>query len=382
MTRPERSLAQPAVALSLGVLLISLIALGLAGGLLGPQASASPSVLPAPTSSALPSASPRVTFGYPSPSPEPTFASYLVQGGDTLTSIARAFHTTARSIAWWNRGSYPSLDPESPAYDPNDIKPGWVLVILPGATVDEENPPSPSPGPPTPSPLESSAAPTPGPTPTAAASPAPAKLVSHGSRASGKIALTFDMGGRLTPALDIMNWLIDHHVPATIFPTGKTGSTTDTGRAVLALVKAHPELFDLGNHSWDHPDFTKLTAAQMAWQLTQTEAAVAPLAGQSTRPWFRPPYGAVNAAVQAGVGAAGWAYCVKWDVDTIDWKPESDGGPTTTDIVAKIQSSAQGGSIVLMHLGGYNTLEALPGILAAIQGKALAPVTLSGLLGG
>jgi hypothetical protein len=87
------------------------------------------------------------TFSRPTPSPGPTFFTYRVKSGDTLNSIARRFHTTARSISWWNRGAYPSLDPESPDYDPSTIRVGWRLVILPGITVDENNPPTPSPGP-------------------------------------------------------------------------------------------------------------------------------------------------------------------------------------------------------------------------------------------
>ena len=382
MTTPARSLGSPAVALSLVVLLASLSVLAVASGLLGtPGATPGPSQVAISTPTPAPTATLVPTFGYPTPSPLPTFASYLVQQGDSLTSIARAFRTTARSIAWWNRGTYPSLDPESPAYDPNDIKPGWILLVLPGMTVDEENPPSPSPAPPTPEP---SASPTLGPSPTVAPSASPstvANVISHGSRTSNRIALTFDMGGRLTPAVDILTWLIDHGVHATIFPTGKAGSATTDGKAALALVKAHPELFDVGNHSWDHPYFTKLTAAQMAEELTSTEAAIAPLVGQTTKPWFRPPYGAWNAAVRAGVGAAGWRHLVMWDVDTIDWKLESDGGPSTADIVAKVSANAQGGSIVLMHLGGYHTLDALPGILAAVQAKGLQPVTLREMFG-
>ena len=55
--------------------------------------------------------------------------------------------TTARSISWWNRGAYPSLDPESSRYDPGTIRVGWMLVVLPSTVVDEENPPTPSPAP-------------------------------------------------------------------------------------------------------------------------------------------------------------------------------------------------------------------------------------------
>ncbi len=35
-----------------------------------------------------------------------------------------------------------------------------------------------------------------------------------------------------------------------------------------------------------------------------------------------------------------------------------------------------------MHLGGYNTLEALPGILATVAARGLEPVTLDEMLGG
>ncbi len=372
------ALGSPYVSLGLVAVLLALVALALVPGVLpGPGGSPSPAAAVSEPPSATPAISIVPTFGYPTPSPEPTFTTYVVRVGDTLNSIATTFRTTARSIAWWNRGTYPSLDPESPGYRPNDIKVGWTLVLLPGAVVDDSNPPSPSPAPATPQPTTTG---NPTTAPTAQPTAAPGALVSHGSRTSSRIALTFDMGGRVTPALAIVNWLIDHRVHATIFPTGETATTT-TGRAVLALVAAHPELFDVGNHSWDHPYFTKLTAAQMASELDRTEAAVTPLAGQSTRPWFRPPYGAVNAAVQAGVGQAGWRYVVTWDVDTLDWKLVSDGGPTTADIVAKVAANGQAGSIVLMHLGGYNTLDALPGILSAVQAKGLQTVTLGELLG-
>ena len=58
----------------------------------------------------------------------------------------------------------------------------------------------------------------------------------------------------------------------------------------------------------------------------------------------------------------------------------ADGGPTALDIEATVTSRIQGGSIVLLHLGGWNTREALPGIVEALEAKNLVPVTLSELL--
>ena len=87
---------------------------------------------PTPTPSPAPPPTPTPTPGPPTPTPGPVFTVHTVVRGETLTSIARKYKTSARSIAYWNRDEYPSLDPESAGYRPNDIKRGWVLRLLPG----------------------------------------------------------------------------------------------------------------------------------------------------------------------------------------------------------------------------------------------------------
>lgn len=103
---------------------------------------------PPPSPTPVPSASASPTFVHPTPLPEATFLTYVVAGGDTLTSIADTFSTSAQSLAYWNRATYPSLDPESSQYDPNTIQAGWTLVLIPFAEVDPEDlpPPSETPG--------------------------------------------------------------------------------------------------------------------------------------------------------------------------------------------------------------------------------------------
>jgi peptidoglycan-N-acetylglucosamine deacetylase len=193
------------------------------------------------------------------------------------------------------------------------------------------------------------------------------------------------MGGRVGDALAIVNWLVDHHVHATIFMTGAMADNqnTDAGRQVLAIVDAHPDLFTLGNHSYTHRDFRTLSAAQIRDELRRTEAAIAPHCSQNPRPLFRPPNGGYDADVLAAVGAAGYRYTVTWDIDTIDWRPIKNDppGPTADQIVAKVLGNAQGGSIVLMHLGGYETFEALPRIVAGLRGGGYDLVTLDELMG-
>jgi peptidoglycan/xylan/chitin deacetylase (PgdA/CDA1 family) len=48
--------------------------------------------------------------------------------------------------------------------------------------------------------------------------------------------------------------------------------------------------------------------------------------------------------------------------------------------VAKVLDNAQGGSIVLMHLGGYETLEALPRIVDGLRADGYDLVSLDELM--
>jgi peptidoglycan/xylan/chitin deacetylase (PgdA/CDA1 family) len=324
-------------------------------------ATANPTIGPSPSPSASATAQ-----ASPTPTGE-TFLSYTVVSGDTLFHIAATYATSWQSLVFWNRDRYASLDPGDPSYDPGHLEIGWVLLVQPGVVLAYEPVPDATPRP--------SAGPTP--------AGAPSVAIGHGSRTSTLVALTFDMGGRVDPALDIMDLLLSRHVKATVFMTGAIidSTNTDAGRQVLALIDGHRDEFELGNHSYTHRDFRTLSAAQIAVELADMERAVAARSTLSPRPLFRPPYGGYNAAVLTAVGAAGYSRTILWDIDAIDWKPEADGGPTTAQIVAKVRDNVRGGSIILFHLGGYNTLAALPGVLDVLAQKGLTPATVSAVIG-
>jgi hypothetical protein len=93
-----------------------------------PSGSPPPTARPTPT----PEPTPPPPPAPPTPTPAPTFALYTVKRGDTLSSIAKTFKTDARSVSYWNRDRYKSLDPEAARYAPDRIKVGWVLQIMPG----------------------------------------------------------------------------------------------------------------------------------------------------------------------------------------------------------------------------------------------------------
>ncbi|MDQ2941391.1 MAG: polysaccharide deacetylase family protein [Chloroflexota bacterium] len=212
--------------------------------------------------------------------------------------------------------------------------------------------------------------------------------------AGHNLALTFDMGGRLEPALAIMRFLVENGVCATLFPTGAM-SQTAVGQQVLAVVRAHPELFEIGNHTMHHCDLVSggagspttapcaggaPTADFIRQELTDAAAILQAGTRQNPQPYWRPPYGSVNPAVLDAAASVGYTKAFMWDIDTIDWKPASDGGPSAEQIASKVVTQAQDGSNVLMHIGGYETLDALQIMVPGLRDRGFTLTSLSDLL--
>lgn len=318
---------------------------------------------------------------HPLPRSHPTHrsvASIVLVCALLLAACADARSTPAPSAAG------PLAKRSSPG-DPLTLTPRGAPTAEPTGAPTGAPTPRPTPRPtPSPTPVV-----TPGPTPRPTVTSAPqtpaSVLISHGSRSRPEIALTLDMGGRVGDAIAIMEWLVDRDIHASIFMTGAMAAslTTDAGRQVLDTVADHPGQFTLGNHSYTHRDFRTLTATRIADELRRTEAALARSGDQDPRPFFRPPSGGYDADVLGAVGAAGYRTTVMWDIDTIDWRPIANDppGPTADQMVAKVLDNAQNGSIVLLHLGGYETLAALPRIVDGLRAAGYDLVTLDEMLG-
>jgi peptidoglycan/xylan/chitin deacetylase (PgdA/CDA1 family) len=209
--------------------------------------------------------------------------------------------------------------------------------------------------------------------------------------AGPEIALTFDLGGRVDPAMDIMRYLLLTGTCSTIFPTGANGQTV-VGSQVLATIKAYPQLFEVANHTMYHCNLVTgggggscpagpPTTARIQKELTDAAAVIKAGSGQDPIPYWRPPYGAYNGTVQSAASAIGYTKNLMWDIDTIDWRAVADGGPTAPAMTSKVVTNARNGSIVLMHLGGWNTRNALPSMIHGLRAtRGLTTTTVSDLL--
>ena len=344
---------------------------------------ATPTSTPAGSSSAMPSESPS-TAPSEAPTATPvTGTEYTVRAGDSLAAIARTYGTTTAQLQAWNADRYPSL-----ATNPNVIEPGWVLVVSgdPGVT------PLPVP----------TATPRPTAPPSGGGGCTAGNRVAAGSaqvfrtipNAGPGVALTFDMGGRMDPAVDIMNFLVANRVCATIFATGIMSESAQ-GQQVMAIIRAHPELFEIANHTMYHCDLVRggggspssapcaggpPTADRIRQEMTDAEAILRAGTGQNPQPYWRPPYGSISDAVINAVASVGYTKTFLWDIDTIDWKPIGDGGPTAEQIAAKVIGNAVNGSNVLFHLGGFETLDSLRLIVPGLRDRGFTLTSLSDLL--
>ncbi len=181
------------------------------------------------------------------------------------------------------------------------------------------------------------------------------------------VALTFDDGpGPYTPlALRILQRARVH---ATFFIVGRNiAGWPDLPRQEL-------ELAALGDHSWTHPELTRLTAEEMRSELADTKSAIEKASGEPVK-LFRPPYGAHNAAIDAQAGALGMLQ-VLWSIDSGDSQ-----GADYDQIQKTVLREIRPGSIVLLHENRGQAIRAVKyHILPELRRRGLTPVTVPELL--
>ena len=221
---------------------------------------------------------------------------------------------------------------------------------------------------------------TPSPTSTPTAYPTrmpPIDLISSGDWTQPYVALTFDMcqDPQYPAGFDaaIVDVLQRYNIPATFFMGGDWMRTHPDETKLLA---SNPN-FELGNHSWSHPDFTKLTEGEIGLEIEMTDDLLFQLTGRRSR-LFRLPSGLYNEKTLPVIAQHGM-YTIQWDSVTGDPDPNFDAAT----ILAEVQRTVKDGSIIIMHGNGrgWYTADALPLIIDYLHGRGYTLVTVSQLIG-
>jgi cellulose synthase/poly-beta-1,6-N-acetylglucosamine synthase-like glycosyltransferase/peptidoglycan/xylan/chitin deacetylase (PgdA/CDA1 family) len=194
-----------------------------------------------------------------------------------------------------------------------------------------------------------------------------------------RIALTFDDGPSPTWTPKVVQVLRRYGVPATFFIVG---SQAVRHPEIVRLL--HHDGYELGNHSFTHPDLAQLPAWERDQQISMTESAIAGIAGIRPR-LVRPPYSAspadaLPAQVRAWSGVARHGYDIVLSTfNTEDWNQ-----PGVGSIVSAATPRGRQGGIVMMHDAGgrrAQTVAALAELIPRLQARGFHFVTVSDLAG-
>lgn len=192
-----------------------------------------------------------------------------------------------------------------------------------------------------------------------------------------KVALTFDA---------CSTWEVTGYDPEVIEILEETKTPATLFLGGLWMLKYAEEtkalydnpLFELGNHSYSHPDLTRQDPSVIRQELGYTQLIAKKLTGEIPS-YFRPPYVKINDEVVHIAGELGML-TIQFDIASGDADPEA----SSAEIADYVVDSVRPGSIVVLHMNNPNlpTAKALPRIIQGLEQRGLEPVTISELKDG
>ena len=215
--------------------------------------------------------------------------------------------------------------------------------------------------------VEATPTPTPIPTPT----PLPPRKATYNKChvAGSEIAMTFDDGPhpKLTPML--LDMMKERGIKGTFFLVGKNvAEYPEIAQRIVA------EGHEVANHSWAHPQLTKLAPDALKKEIADTNDAIHRATGIQTT-LMRPPYGAINAAITKRLNEEFGLTIAMWSVDSIDWRIRN-----AAHVTKLITEKAAPGAIILAHDIHPSTVQAMPAVFDTLSAKGYKFVTMSELI--
>lgn len=185
-----------------------------------------------------------------------------------------------------------------------------------------------------------------------------------------QISISFDAAWGNEDTQQILDILKKHQVKTTFFMTG--GWVESYPEDVKKIME---DGHDLGNHSENHKQMSKLSETECKEEIMVVHEKVKELTGYEMD-LFRPPYGDYNNQVINTTYACGY-YPIQWDVDSLDWK--NYGIEEIINTVCNHKNLGNG-SIILCHNGAKYTAQALDEMLTTLKEKGYEIVPLSQLI--
>ena len=184
------------------------------------------------------------------------------------------------------------------------------------------------------------------------------------------MALTVDDGVSSEVVRAYTTFARDSGIRLTYFANGVYGSWTENASLLNPLVDSGQ--IQLGNHTYNHPDLTKLSEERILDELTRNGQFLKNAYGVDPAPYFRPPYGRHNAVVDDVAAKIGYSCPVLWNGSL------SDSTVVTPEyIVEMAHKYFNPGAIVIGHLNHSPVTTVYAQLIDVIKERGLQTVTLN-----
>lgn len=183
----------------------------------------------------------------------------------------------------------------------------------------------------------------------------------NGRRGTKSLYLTFDDGPVQGVTEELLELLEQYRVKATFFTLG-----SQINKSPDLLKKIHDQKHTIANHSYSHPNFTKLSSETMLEQISTTNELVREATQQSCR-LFRAPQGRWNIRLLFELFRIKMT-AVHWSRDSMDFLKEQP-----EKIVKRfIDDPVKNGDIILFHDDDSRCIEALKTLIPHWQSQGFS----------
>lgn len=179
------------------------------------------------------------------------------------------------------------------------------------------------------------------------------------------IALTFDDGPNSSTTNKVLDVLEKNDARATFFILGRR-----INREVETLKRIDLLGNQIGNHTFNHKDLTKLSKTEIEKEVNLTNDSLLKAIGKKVN-MVRVPYGALNNTVKETIKYP----LIMWNIDTKDWKTKN-----VNYILKEIRDNVKDGDIILMHDLYESTVKATEIIVPELIKKGFQLVTVEELM--
>ncbi len=187
------------------------------------------------------------------------------------------------------------------------------------------------------------------------------------------IYLTFDCGYENGNTDAILTALKNHDVKATFFVTGHF-LETEAELTKRMVEEGHT----VGNHTYNHPDITKLDEAAFKEELNAIKKKFNEVTGAEISMYFRPPEGKCYSQTLKWSKDMGYA-TILWSLAHVDWY--TDNQPKPQDAIAILTKRIHPGAIVLLHNTSKTNGEILDQLITKWEEMGYTIKPLSDLVG-